>query len=31
MEYPDTRSGSSWKWTVFERYSNESLNQACHW
>ena len=31
MEYPDTRSGSSSKWTVFEMYSNESLNQACHW
>ena len=30
MEYPDTRTVSSWKWTVLERYWNESLNQACH-
>jgi hypothetical protein len=30
MEYPETRTGSSSKWTVCEMYSNESLNQACH-
>ena len=30
MEYPDTRVGSSWKWTVFCTYWNESLNHACH-
>ena len=29
ISYPDTLVGSRLKWTVFDTYSNESLNQAC--